>query len=52
MLLLLTSSGKCMSGGSIPFLGAAKFQVDVKEGVRPKHPVDVKRGKVNMSTAS
>ena len=30
-MLPLTFSGKCTSGGSIPFLGAAKFQVDIKE---------------------
>ena len=32
MLVPLTSSRKCMSGGGGVFWGAAKFQVDVKEG--------------------
>ena len=31
MLVPLTSSRKCMSRGGV-FWGAAKFQVDVKEG--------------------
>ena len=31
-MLPLAFSGKCISGGSIPFLGAAKFHVDIKEG--------------------
>ena len=47
-MLPLAFSGKCMSGGSIPFLGAANFKWTLRkggrEGVWPKRPVNINRG--------
>ena len=55
MFIPLTSSRNC-ARGSIPFGGAAKFQVDVKEGEGGRGSdlnvqLTLSGGKANMSTA-